>query len=413
MTDTHPATDDAAGPVDGGGVSALGDAGLLLAEHAEEFVGRQVTALHERFSVYRPGTRIVPESCLTSSARRNVRRAATTLREGRAPTPDEVDEAWVGRERAEQGMVAGDMMDGYRLAHRVIRDGFIELCRAEGVATPTVLEAACLLWETADAGASQVFHVRRDFELARVRLEQERAAEFLLGLLRGTTDPEHHRELVSAFGLVPEQEYLAVCALPTGGTSAEALRLQILSSSRRHGRPGLAVVDGEEVVGIVPRPPVLEDLPAVVGLGRRAPMAGIAASFQVARRVRRAAGRFGSVGVFTPDDLGLRVAIVEENGLGAMLVERYFGPLRAGGHVGSQLEETVRAYLDHGRNSVRTARVLGVHPNTLRYRLRRFEEVVAADLENPRCLAELWWACEVARLVPDDGDAADGSDRPL
>ena len=41
-----------------------------------------------------------------------------------------------------------------------------------------------------------------------------------------------------------------------------------------------------------------------------------------------------------------------------------------------------------------TARALHVHPNTLRHRLRRFEEATRTSLRDPRVLAELWWVLE-------------------
>jgi DNA-binding PucR family transcriptional regulator len=40
-----------------------------------------------------------------------------------------------------------------------------------------------------------------------------------------------------------------------------------------------------------------------------------------------------------------------------------------------------------------------VHPNTLRHRLRRFEETTGTTLRDPRHLVELWWALERQRLA--------------
>ena len=37
--------------------------------------------------------------------------------------------------------------------------------------------------------------------------------------------------------------------------------------------------------------------------------------------------------------------------------------------------------------------------NTLRHRLRRFEEATGATLRDPRDLVELWWALERRRLA--------------
>ena len=45
-----------------------------------------------------------------------------------------------------------------------------------------------------------------------------------------------------------------------------------------------------------------------------------------------------------------------------------------------------------------TARALHVHPNTLRHRLRRYEEATGASLRRPADLIELWWALERRQL---------------
>jgi DNA-binding PucR family transcriptional regulator len=46
-----------------------------------------------------------------------------------------------------------------------------------------------------------------------------------------------------------------------------------------------------------------------------------------------------------------------------------------------------------------TAKDLHVHPNTLRHRLRRFEESTDANLRRASDVMELWWALERRRLV--------------
>ena len=77
------------------------------------------------------------------------------------------------------------------------------------------------------------------------------------------------------------------------------------------------------------------------------------------------------------------------------LRDRYLTPLRAAGDFGAVLEETLRAYLAHGQSITRTAETLVLHPNTLRYRLRRFADLTGRTLESTEVVAELLWALEV------------------
>ena len=45
--------------------------------------------------------------------------------------------------------------------------------------------------------------------------------------------------------------------------------------------------------------------------------------------------------------------------------------------------DTLQTYLTQERSAVRTAEALFIHKNTLFYRLRKLQEVLTADLENP------------------------------
>lgn len=63
------------------------------------------------------------------------------------------------------------------------------------------------------------------------------------------------------------------------------------------------------------------------------------------------------------------------------LVERIYRPLQSHS---TDLVATLWAYLDNGRSLEATARELFVHPNTVRYRLKRVSEVIGWDATGPR-----------------------------
>jgi DNA-binding PucR family transcriptional regulator len=136
------------------------------------------------------------------------------------------------------------------------------------------------------------------------------------------------------------------------------------------------------------------DTEAVVGIGHEADLARLDASFELATRVLETAVAFGRAGVVTLDDLSLRTAILAEGHLGERLVRRYLDPLRERGEFGATLEETLRAYLRHGMRIDESAKALFVHPNTLRHRLDRIQQLTGADLRSTEDLLELWWALE-------------------
>jgi len=57
-------------------------------------------------------------------------------------------------------------------------------------------------------------------------------------------------------------------------------------------------------------------------------------------------------------------------------------PLLAADPAG-ELLRTLRCYLDHQSSPTTTAAVLGVHRNTVTYRLTRIRELLRADLDQP------------------------------
>ncbi|MFJ6652396.1 PucR family transcriptional regulator [Microbacterium sp. NPDC091313] len=63
------------------------------------------------------------------------------------------------------------------------------------------------------------------------------------------------------------------------------------------------------------------------------------------------------------------------------LVERIYRPLQSHS---TDLVSTLWSYLDNGRSLEATARELFVHPNTVRYRLKRVSEVIGWDATGPR-----------------------------
>src|ERR1700728_472688 len=79
-----------------------------------------------------------------------------------------------------------------------------------------------------------------------------------------------------------------------------------------------------------------------------------------------------------------------------VLVTRVYQPLLAGG---AALLDTLTAYLEQGSSLEATARMLFVHPNTVRYRLRRVTELTSYTPSDGRDGFTLWVAIILGRLA--------------
>ncbi|GAA3948284.1 fatty acid biosynthesis transcriptional regulator FasR [Microbacterium soli] len=120
---------------------------------------------------------------------------------------------------------------------------------------------------------------------------------------------------------------------------------------------------------IVLGPPVAALVDA--GQSARAALAG----FAVARAWR------GAPRPVEADDLLPERALAGDTLAKHTLIERIFRPLQTHS---PDLVTTLWSYLDNGRSLEATARELFVHPNTVRYRLKRVSEVIGWDATGPR-----------------------------
>lgn len=122
---------------------------------------------------------------------------------------------------------------------------------------------------------------------------------------------------------------------------------------------------GPVVVG-----PTVTDLPGA-GYSARVALAGL-----VAARAWPSAPR-----PVDADDLLPERVLSGDVSARRALLDRVYRPLHDAGPV---LAETVAAYVDGGRSLEGTARTLFVHPNTVRYRLRRVADITGWDATRPR-----------------------------
>jgi DNA-binding PucR family transcriptional regulator len=158
-----------------------------------------------------------------------------------------------------------------------------------------------------------------------------------------------------------------------------------------------ATLDGD-LVGFLRESPIA-DVPGIVGVGPPRTLDQLADSFRLATRAFVCAERFAMDGVHGIGDLGLLASVADDGDVGDALMRRYLEPLGEG-NSGLELAATLRAYFDCSFNVDRTAEVLYVHPNTVRYRISRFEELTDAKLREPRVGFEVWWALQRAAMHP-------------
>ncbi|MGH3217359.1 MAG: PucR family transcriptional regulator, partial [Streptosporangiaceae bacterium] len=100
------------------------------------------------------------------------------------------------------------------------------------------------------------------------------------------------------------------------------------------------------------------------------------------------------------DDLLPERALDGDPDARAALISEVYEPLLGGGQA---LLDTLTTYLEQGSSLEATARLLFVHPNTVRYRLRRVAELTDYTPSAGRDGFTLWVAVVVGRLAARGG----------
>ena len=100
------------------------------------------------------------------------------------------------------------------------------------------------------------------------------------------------------------------------------------------------------------------------------------------------------------DDLLPERALDGDPDARAALISDVYQPLLGGGHA---LLDTLTTYLEQGSSLEATARLLFVHPNTVRYRLRRVAELTDYTPSAGRDGFTLWVAVALGRLMAKRG----------
>lgn len=355
-----------------------------LRARGDELVGRQLTALR-RFRSYDR----VPDDDLLRSCERNVARVVATLEQhDHLPAHVEEDERASGQRRALQGVPAEEVAAAYRAVLAILRDAFMEDATRAGAEPAAVLEGTRRLWDLTDRYSGVLVAARQQVDIDAARRDERERMALLQRLLVGGVDAADLAPGGAVHAVLPAPQYVV---LRGRDHSDEPQRLARHLESRARGRPLVAPVD-DDVAGL------LADVPAplagaVIAVAGPVPLAGVPTAFAEASRVLAAALRYDRSGIVDSSTLSLRVAVEQQAELGEQLHRRYVRPL-TGSSAGEPLLSTVRTYLAQRRSVSATAGALGVHENTVRYRLDRYRELTGADLADTDRLVEVWWALE-------------------
>jgi DNA-binding PucR family transcriptional regulator len=227
-------------------------------------------------------------------------------------------------------------------------------------------------------------------------------------VMRGDAD-ESVRSRASALGWVETGDVTVVVGRAPGQQSdsaRESVVDEVRTAARHAGLATLGAVQGDRLVivaGGVSDPDKVGAIlagrfgPGPVVVGPAVPdllQAHVSAAEAVAG-LRAAAGWPAGPALLTSDDLLAERSLDGDALARSRLVTEVYLPLSA---AQSGVLDTLTAFLDHGSSIEGTARHLYVHPNTVRYRLKRVSDITALSPTDARNAFTLRIALVLGRL---------------
>jgi hypothetical protein len=384
---------------------AVAAIGLRLLDRVEDLADELTEVIRRAEPFYRAEGG-VPIEDLRASVRNNLTHILSQLA-GR-PRPGLEPPRATGRRRAEQGVPLPVILHAYRVAGKFIWAAILAEAAGDEIAPSALLDVGSELWLIIDSHSGAVTDSYRDAVAERVHSDTQTRNAMLDALLRGNLgDGDRLWESAATLRLPRHGTFVVVAARPPrpGVESIphaeDALRMRGIQSAWR------VEVDAHVGVVLLTARVDTERLSAQLTeltsgpIGVSAPYSNLDQTPAALRQARLAfaSATPGSRELVRYEQVPIAILLASAPDAAIMVATSILGPVLALPAADCDvLLSTLRMWFDEqGATSV-AAEKLHIHRNTVRYRLRRLEDLTGRSLSQPAGVAELHLALEAARI---------------
>ncbi|HEX3792350.1 MAG TPA: helix-turn-helix domain-containing protein [Pseudonocardiaceae bacterium] len=317
-----------------------------------------------------------------------------------------------GRQRARAGLPLPELLRAYRLGFADLWAVLVEQARLTGsTAYAALVDTATYVWSLADDYSLAVTDAYRDAQADRMFEEARQRSALIEAVLTG--DSVDHGTLweVAERLRIPFEGAFLVVAAETGSIGANPLGrveprlaaldissgwrllpglelglLSLRTSSRLPDALAVITTVAHTRIGVSPVFGQLDGAPNAARLARIA-MTSVPASTVAVHQFDTTA--LGVLAAADPDT-SRRVAHTVLGDIVSLPAEDR-----------DTLLATLETWLDAKGSATETGKLLYVHPNTVRHRLRRIEQHTGRSLNDLRAIGELTMAMTIVRIFPD------------
>ncbi|NMO04418.1 PucR family transcriptional regulator [Gordonia sp. TBRC 11910] len=375
--------------------------GSSLVETAGDLGAKAAAAISESVPFYRDTASIGADDLLTSCTE-NLRFVFSALASGK--TADTTAASETGVRRARAAVPLHEVMTAYRVGFRSVWEPVIIGGRNRPeLSAQTLLEATARVVAAQDSFTDAMAIAYSREQASLVRVESERRSALIAGLLTGSlVGGRTLWEIADTLGLPNSGPYVVVavsCAdvgrSPMPTVADELGHLAILSVWQLMPNAYVGVVHLRNRSRLPQLITVLERL-ARTSVGVSGVYDNLAQTGEALRLARIAsAGTPRGVRVTVFDAAPLAIAAGTDPPTMRAVASGVFAGLPDDER--DMLLDTIEAWFECAGSASDAAARLYCHPNTVRHRLHRVEKHIAKSFTNPRHVAEMCVALEVAR----------------
>jgi PucR C-terminal helix-turn-helix domain len=294
----------------------------------------------------------------------------------------------LGRGELRQGRSLDALQSAYRIGARIAWRRWAEAGSRAGLDAASLQLLAESIFVYIDELSAESIEGYAEAQAERAGERERRYRRLFAALIAEPPDEEAVRGAAAAAGWSVPQTLAAIAVRGTGGAQvAGAL-----------GEDAIAVRDGELTLVIWADPLRPGARALLTGALRREAAVGPAVSWREAARSLRLARTLLALGASARDVEGPRwasdhlaqLALDDPDGLLAELRSTRLRPFETLGEgARARLELTLLEWLKQQGNRAATARALGVHEQTVRYRMNQLRELLGDALDEPQARFEL------------------------
>ena len=323
----------------------------------------------------------------------------------RLPSREQIERAReLGRRRAQQGLPVEVLIDSYHIGFRTLWNALLAGTNDPAL-TARLVQLVDLMWTWLRLVCGATADAHSDAIRSQQAVQTSLTHRLLRDLRGGDTQSHEVASLARALGYDPEgvfQAFCLPCSLQGEDLSRLPQRFAMYPGVVQSAEQGdVAVILSQEL----PSEAIIDtirrhhpDLPIGIGLCRQG-LDGAAASIVDAERTFALAVQVGGSVDFQDEWLIATLAAHRHQLAPLLEAERTSPP--------AHLVDAVRAYAENGFSVTVAARTLHLHPNTVKYRLDRWQQLTGWT---PRTIDGLMKSLLSLRLYPVAEDETGGPD---